>query len=61
MHKYHKTFLEALTAILQDNPHVTAFVELKEESKTLWPRILAIGDGNPDAVAKQTVVELTIN
>ena len=50
--------LEALTAILQDNPHVTAFVELKEESikhcgrEYLLKSVMAI----LDAVAKQTVV-----
>jgi glycerophosphoryl diester phosphodiesterase len=50
--------LEALTAILQDNPHVTAFVELKEESikhcgrEYLLQSVMAI----LDAVAKQTVV-----
>lgn len=59
--KYHDETispLEALTAILQDNPHVTAFVELKEESikhcgrEYLLQSVMAI----LDAVAKQTVV-----
>lgn len=59
--KYHDETispLEALTAILQDNPHVTAFVELKEESikhcgrEDLLQSVMTI----LDAVAKQTVV-----
>lgn len=50
--------LEALTTILHDNPHVTAFVELKEESiehcgrEHLLKSVMAI----LEAVAKQTVV-----
>ena len=50
--------LEALTAILHDNPHVTAFVELKEESiehcgrEHLLKSVMTI----LDTVAKQTVV-----